>query len=68
MNTDRTICCSTSFVILNSPAIVDIAGATSEEETGDMNVKHETTRVAPHLRFFDQFLGFAGSSGLSQVT
>lgn len=48
--------------------MVDNAGATSEEETGEMNVKDETTSVAPHLRFFDQFLGFAGSSGLSHVT
>lgn len=48
--------------------MVDMAGATSEEETGEMNVKDETTRVAPHLRLVDQFLGFAGSSELSHVT
>ena len=68
MKTDKTICCSTSFVMLSSVAMDDIAGATIEEETGDMNVKDDTTKVAPHLRFFDQFLGFSGSSGPSQVT
>ena len=48
--------------------MVDSAGATNEEETGEINVKHETTIVAVHLRFLDQFLGFAGSSGPSHVT
>lgn len=68
MNTDNTSCCSTSFVIFKSLAIEDIAGATMEEETGEMKVKDETTKVAPHLRFFDQFLGYFGSSGPSHVT
>lgn len=44
------------------------AGATMDDETGEMNVKEETTSVAAHLCFLSQFLGFAGSSGPSQVT
>src|SRR4051812_40302389 len=44
------------------------AGATMEEETGDMNVKDETTNVAAHFRFMLQFFGFRGSCGPSHVT
>lgn len=39
-----------------------------DEETGEMKVKEETTMVATHLRLVDQFFGFSGSSGPSQVT
>lgn len=55
---DSTICDSTSFVMLKSFAIADIAGATMEEETGEMKVKEETTIVAAHLCPVDQFFGF----------
>ena len=65
---DSTICDSTSFVMLKSFAMADIAGATMEEETGEMKVKEETTIVAAHLCLVDQFLGFWGSSGPSHVT
>jgi hypothetical protein len=34
-----------------------------DEETGEMNVKQETTKTAAHLLFIDQFFGFSGSSG-----
>lgn len=44
------------------------AGATMEEETGEMKVKEETTRHAAHLRRIGQFFGLAGSSGPSQET
>lgn len=37
------------------------------EETGEIKVKHETSRVADHFRAWLQFSGFAGSLGLSQV-
>jgi len=65
---ERTNCCSTSFVILNSDAIELIAGVTIEDETGEMKVKDETTSVAAHLRRFVQFFGFSGSSGPFHVT
>lgn len=48
--------------------MAEIAGATIDDETGEMNVKDDTTTVAAHFRFRDQFLGFSGSSGPSQVT
>lgn len=68
MKIDSTSCCSTSFVILNSEAIELIAGATIDDDTGEMKVKDETTNVAAHLCPFVQFLGFSGSSGPFQVT
>lgn len=39
-----------------------------DDETGETSVKAETIHVAAHLRFMDQFFGFAGSSGESHVT
>ena len=59
---------STSCVMRRSLAIDDSAGATIEEETGEMKVKQETTTVAAHFLRMLQFLGFAGSSGESHVT
>lgn len=44
------------------------AGATIEEETGEMKVKSETVIVAAHFFLLVQFLGFSGSSGPSQST
>ena len=46
----------------------EMAGATMEEETGEMNVKDEATIVAAHLRRLVQFFGFSGSSGPFHVT
>ena len=46
----------------------EMAGATMEEETGEMNVKDETTIVAAHLRRLAQFFGFSGSSAPFHVT
>jgi hypothetical protein len=43
INIDKTKDCSTSFVTLNSAEIAVSAGATIEEDTGDMNVKDETS-------------------------
>lgn len=43
------IAMSTEFEIPNCWAICSVAGATMEDETGDMNVKDETTRVAAHF-------------------
>lgn len=44
------------------------AGATIEDDTGEMKVKQETMTVAAHFFLRVQFLGFSGSSGPSQVT
>jgi hypothetical protein len=44
------------------------AGATIEEETGEMKVNRETVMVAAHFLFVGQFLGLSGSSGPSHVT
>lgn len=44
------------------------AGATIEEETGEMKVKEDTTSVAAHFFFKVQFLGFSGSSAPFHVT
>ena len=51
-----------------SDEILTRAGATMDEETGEMKVKDEMTSVAAHLERSAQFLGFCGSSGPSQVT
>jgi len=44
------------------------AGATIDDETGEMNVKEDTTIVAAHLFLRVQFFGFSGSSGPFHVT
>lgn len=44
------------------------AGATIDDETGEMKVKRETVMTAAHFFLSGQFLGFSGSSGPSQVT
>ncbi len=44
------------------------AGATMEEETGEMNVNNDTVTTIAHFFFMVQFLGFPGSSGPSHVT
>ena len=55
-------------MILKSLLIEERAGEIMEEEIGETSVKHDTMSVAAHLRFMDQFLGFAGSEGESHVT
>jgi hypothetical protein len=52
----------------NSALIDDSAGEIMLDEMGDTSVKHDTMSVAAHLRFMDQFFGFARSSGESHVT
>lgn len=49
-------------------AIVDNAGETMVEETGEINVKDDTNKVATHFLERVQLSGFAGSSGPFQVT
>ena len=66
--TDNTSCDSTSFVMPNSFDIDVRAGATMDDETGEMRVKKDTTIVAAHFRLKVQFLGFAGSSEPSHET
>lgn len=44
------------------------AGATIDEETGEMNVNSDTVMVAAHFFLLLQFFGFSGSSGPSHVT
>lgn len=57
----------------NSPSIPNSApmssstGVTIVDENGEMNVKHDTRSVAVHFRCCDQFSGFDGSVGPSQV-
>ena len=65
---DNIIYDSISFVMSNSVAIAEIVQAIMEEETGEMNVKKETTIVAVYVCLVDQFVGFCGSSGQSHVT
>ena len=50
----------------NSAAIDDKAGATMQEETGDMKVNEDKITVAAHFFLKLQFFGFSGSSGPSQ--
>lgn len=45
-----------------------LAGAIMDEVIGVMNVIRETRLVASHLLLNDQFRGFLGSSGPSQIT
>jgi hypothetical protein len=52
---------TTSLVIPNSLSMALSAGATMEEETGEMKVKEDTTRVAAHFLPILQFLGLSGS-------
>lgn len=53
--------------ILKSFAMAGSAGVTIVDENGEMKVKSDTRIVTVHLRFCDQFRGFLGSSGPSQV-
>lgn len=66
---ESIICDSTLlFVMPNSPAIVPSAGATIDDDTGEMNVKTDTSSVAVHFLRTGQFLGFSGSSWPSHDT
>src|ERR1700761_2818775 len=65
---DNTIAVSNSVLIPRSRPSNGRAGATIEDDTGDMNVKEETTNTAAHLRLKLQFRGLAGSSASFQVT
>jgi hypothetical protein len=59
---------STSWVMPRSWPILPKAGATIDDETGEMKVNEETISVAAHLLRNAQFFGLSGSSGPSQVT
>jgi hypothetical protein len=52
-----TIAISTSLPIPNCSAIWNVAGATMEDETGEMKVKAETMAVAAHFLRKDQLDG-----------
>jgi hypothetical protein len=67
-NMESVSAISTSLVMLNSLAIDCRAGATIDDETGEMKVNEETMKVAAHFLLKVQFLGFAESSGPSHVT
>lgn len=54
--------------MFNSELMALMAGATIEEETGDMKVNDDTIKVAAHFFPFFQFFGFSGSSSPSHVT
>ena len=53
MKIERVICVSTSEVTPRSLYILLRAGATMEDDTGDMNVKDDTTNVAAHFFLAD---------------
>lgn len=65
---DMSRYCSMSDLIPNSCAMVGSAGATMVDDTGEMNVKHETKSVETHFLDRLQLRGFDGSSGPDQVT
>jgi hypothetical protein len=44
------------------------AGATIDDETGEIKVKHDTIKTIDHFLRIGQFLGLSGSSGPVQVT
>jgi hypothetical protein len=44
------------------------AGATIDDETGEMKVKQDTIKTIDHFLLIGQFLGLSGSSGPFQVT
>lgn len=48
--------------------MVPSAGATMDDDTGEMKVKADTTSVVIHFLRIGQFLGFSGSSGPFHVT
>ena len=52
----------------NSSPMVDRAGAVMEEQRGERKAKPETMSDVAHFCPMDQFFGFAGSDGPSQVT
>lgn len=59
---------SISELTPRSSPILFKAGATMDDDTGDMKVKDDTIRVAAHFFLYVQFLGFSGSSASSHVT
>lgn len=59
---------TTSSVTPKSAASDESAGATIDEETGEMKVNSETVIVAAHFFFMLQFFGFSGSSSPDHVT
>ena len=65
---EREISISIVLVMCKSVAIWLKAGAIMEDVSGEMELKPDTMRVAPHFLRFDQFLGLLGLSGPSQVT
>jgi hypothetical protein len=65
---DSMIWDSAELVMWNSASSTGSAGATIDDETGEMKEKRETMAVAAHFLPNDQFLGFEGSSTPFQVT
>lgn len=53
--------------MLKSSTIAGKAGVTIVLEKGEMKVNKDTRIVTTHFRFCDQFNGFLGSFGPSQV-
>lgn len=54
MNMDVVISTITSLVILNCSAMATEAGATIDDDTGDMKVKRDTMMVEIHFFLYDQ--------------
>ena len=65
---EMTSCCWALFEILSSFDVAAMVGERIEVEIAEMSEYSDATSVAAHLRRYDQFLGFAGSEGESQVT
>ena len=59
---------SISEPVFRSVASIGKAGASIVLDTGEIKVKHDTKKVAVHLRLRGQFRGFSGSVSESQVT
>ena len=67
MKIDVIMAMTTLFLMRKSDAAWRVAGATIDEETGEMKVKEETTKVAAHLRRNDQLQGDKRSTKLLRI-
>lgn len=67
-NTDRIICVLSGDWMAKSDWMRAKAGATMEDEMGEMDMKTEFRMVMPQRFDWLQFFGLAGSLGSSQVT
>lgn len=62
---ERTICVSKDDAMLKSRSIVANAGATMDEDMGEIDISSEVKMVSLQRLALVQFWGLSGSSGLS---